>query len=283
MTKLRQPLLSFFASGRLTEILAFRRSRGQNIAEVKPEPEDTKSLAQLSWRHMYQKAVALWHALSAAEKQDWESQARRRHMTGYAWFMSQALKPNPGLYLPLQGGTMAGDIDMAKHRILKLPVPTDAQEAATKNYVDTAIPPGGYTEGARVYHNTHQAIPNATYSELAFNSQRYDTDGIHDPVVNNSRLTCKTPGIYAITATLYFETNNVGFRHALIRHNITFDIAIEARPTTIDYLSGFTISSQLEMLLNEYVRLFVYQTSGAPLNVVAGPKSSPEFMMQRIG
>jgi len=94
---------------------------------------------------MYLKAVALWHALSSAEKQAWESSARRKHMTGFAWFMSQALKPNPGLYLPLQGGIMSGDIDMDKHRILKLPLPTDDQEAASKKYHDDNLPPG-YTD-----------------------------------------------------------------------------------------------------------------------------------------
>jgi len=91
---------------------------------------------------MYQKAIALWHALSAAEKQEWESLARPKHMSGYAFFLSQALKPNPGLYLPLQGGTMAGNIDMAKNRLLELPLPTDNQEAASKSYVDDSIPPG---------------------------------------------------------------------------------------------------------------------------------------------
>ncbi|GAH93186.1 unnamed protein product, partial [marine sediment metagenome] len=110
-----------------------------NVAEKTPVVPDQKTLAQLSWRHMYQKAVALWHALSAEEKLDWESQARRKHMTGFAWFMSQALKPNPGLYLPLQGGTMAGDIDMSKNRLLKLPLPIDPQEPASRTYVDQAL------------------------------------------------------------------------------------------------------------------------------------------------
>ncbi|MBA7568524.1 hypothetical protein ES708_10253 [subsurface metagenome] len=113
-----------------------RHARRQSIIEKKPIPTDVKSLAQLSWRHMYQKAVVLWHALSGAEQQEWESSARRKHMTGFAWFMSQALKPNPGLYLPLQGGVMAGNIDMAKNRLLNLPDPTDDQEAARKKYVD---------------------------------------------------------------------------------------------------------------------------------------------------
>lgn len=95
-----------------------------------PIPEDAKTPAQLSWRHMFNKCVDLWHTLSAAEQQEWERLARPKHMTGYAWYISQCLRPNPGIYLPLQGGTMSGDIDMAKHRILKLPAPTDPQEAA---------------------------------------------------------------------------------------------------------------------------------------------------------
>ncbi|MBA7618154.1 hypothetical protein ES703_25475 [subsurface metagenome] len=128
MAKLKNPLLSLGAVGRLAKHLSLTRRRRQNIIEATPVIKDAKTLAQLSWRHMYQKAVALWLALSAAEKQEWESLARSKHMTGFAWFMSQALKPNPGLYLPLQGGTMAGNIDMAKNRLLRLPAPVDAQE-----------------------------------------------------------------------------------------------------------------------------------------------------------
>lgn len=85
---------------------------------------------------MFLKCTALWHALSAAEQAEWESLARPRHMTGYAYWQSQCLRPNPGIYLPLQGGTMAGNITMDKHRLLKLPAPTDAQEAVNKEYAD---------------------------------------------------------------------------------------------------------------------------------------------------
>ncbi len=85
---------------------------------------------------MFTKCVDLWHLLSEEEKQIWESLARPLHMTGYAWFISQCLRPNPGIYLPLQGGTMSGNIDMAKNRLLKLPEPIDHQEPATKGYVD---------------------------------------------------------------------------------------------------------------------------------------------------
>ncbi|GAH43668.1 unnamed protein product, partial [marine sediment metagenome] len=88
---------------------------------------------------MYQKCAALWHDLSADEQADWNSLGGARHMTGFAYWQSQCLRPNPGIYLPLQGGTMSGDIDMGKNRLLKLPLPTDPQEAASKTYIDQAL------------------------------------------------------------------------------------------------------------------------------------------------
>jgi len=139
VTKIKAPFLSLGARGTLGKLLTIRRRRGKHIAESKPIPTDAKSAAQLIWRHMYQKAIDLWHQLSAEEKAEWESLARPRHMTGYAWFISQALRPNPGIYLPLQGGTMQGDILMASRKILGLPTPTADQEAATKKYVDDSV------------------------------------------------------------------------------------------------------------------------------------------------
>lgn len=44
-----------------------------------------------------------------------------------------------GLFLPLAGGTMAGDILMNANFIKDLPVPVDPDDAATKDYVDTLI------------------------------------------------------------------------------------------------------------------------------------------------
>ncbi len=86
---------------------------------------------------MFKKCIDLWHLLSAAEKLAWESAARPLHMTGYAWYMSQCLRPNPGIYLPLAGGTMAGAIDMDGQLVTDLPAPVDPGDATRKAYVDT--------------------------------------------------------------------------------------------------------------------------------------------------
>ena len=135
MVKLRNPLFSLMAHGKLGDISFLRRGTS-DIAEKTPEVPNQKTPAQLSWRNMYQKCALLWHTLSIAEKQEWESLGTARHMTGFAYWQSQCLRPNPGIYLPLQGGTMQGNIDMAEFRLLKLPLPADSQEPASKAYHD---------------------------------------------------------------------------------------------------------------------------------------------------
>ena len=139
MATLKNPLMSLRASGRLAKTLSFTRRFKANIVEKSPYPKDAKTSAQLSWRTMYQLAVDLWHELSAAEKRTWEAAGTIRHMTGYAWFISQALRPNPGIYLPLAGGAMQGNIVMALHAITGLPDPAAAQDADTKAARDAAI------------------------------------------------------------------------------------------------------------------------------------------------
>ena len=136
MSILKNPLLSLRASGPLTKTLTFLRRRGRNLVEKTPTHLDANTAAQQFHRNRFNQAVAWWHLLSETVKQEWESYARPYHLTGYQLFLSRALAPNPNVYLPLQGGTMAGDIDMDSNRVLKLPLPLDQWEAANKRYVD---------------------------------------------------------------------------------------------------------------------------------------------------
>ncbi len=155
MVKLKNPLFSLGAVGRLTKAITFTRRRKTDIAEKTPDLVDVKSYRQLTWRTMFLMARDLWHALSAAEKIAWEAAGTTRHMTGYAYFISQALRPNPGLYLPLLGGTMQGDIGMAGFKIEGLPDPAAAQEADTLAARDTAI----------AFHAALAAVHHARYSD----------------------------------------------------------------------------------------------------------------------
>lgn len=137
--------------------------------------------------------------------------------------------------------------------------------------------------GARVYHNASQSINDSTVQTLAFNSERYDTDTIHDNVTNNSRLTCKTAGKYLICFTIAFATNATGDRSINIMLNGTTNIgSSRCKPAAATYtiLTGATIYN---LTVNDYVEMTVWQNSGGALNIIGDSAYSPEFMMQRIG
>lgn len=123
-------------------------------------PHDARSSEQLSWRSMVQLAIALWHALSATEKEAWETNARPHQMTGYNYFLSQALRPNPGIYLPLAGGTMSGAIAMTSNKITSLGTPTADADGATKKYVDDHVPASSIPAGLiAMWHGLLANIP----------------------------------------------------------------------------------------------------------------------------
>ncbi|MBA7531606.1 hypothetical protein ES705_23819 [subsurface metagenome] len=282
MAKLKKPLLSLGARGGLGRAISFVRRGGRSIAEKKPEVPDAKTLAQLSWRHMYQKAVALWHALSVAERQEWESLARPKHMTGFAWFVSQALKPNPGLYLPLQGGTMSGAIEMDGQHIHGLPEPIHLQDPLRRqDYVDY-IQPHLHFQGCKVYHSVSQSIPNAAFAWLTFDSEDYDTDEMHDTVINPERITIKTAGIYLIVFHGHWNTKANGSRSVYFRRNdsLILQSRQEAEPAGRTTSNLTTICS---LSVGEYLRVQVWQSSGNALNILRVANYTPYFMAQRIG
>ncbi len=136
--------------------------------------------------------------------------------------------------------------------------------------------------GCRVYHNAAQSINDATWTALAFNSERFDNDGIHDPATNNSRLTCVTAGVYLIVGMVQFASNNTGFRGVGIRRGGTQYIAVQTQTATQNNVHQFSISAIYDMAATNYVELMVYQNSGGSLNVDTVDAVSAEFGMVRI-
>jgi len=232
---------------------------------------------------MWQLAASLWHQLSADEQAVWESLGTRRHMTGYAWYMSQALRPNPGIYLPLAGGTMTGDIDMDGHQVTAMLDPAADQDGATKKYHDDNLPAGPYIEGARVYHSADQDSPNLGDYTVLFDSEHYDNDAIHNPA-NPERLTCKTPGTYLISATICFDASVVGARSLVFRVD-PGNVRIQTHSTGLRADGHYRVSmtSVWPLILNDYVTLVTWQNSGGILAIKRYANYSPEFMIQRIG
>lgn len=146
---------------------------------------------------------------------------------------------------------------------------------------------GGYTEGARVYNNANETISHGSGTALTFNSERYDTDGIHSTSSNTSRLTCQTAGKYHIFANVRFASNSTGYRDVYFQVTSganTYYIAGQAVPAVNGAYTDICLSTVWDLAANDYVEVYVVQSSGGNLDVVGGTDGfSPEFGMQRIG
>ena len=137
------------------------------------------------------------------------------------------------------------------------------------------------TPSARVYHSAAQSITNNTVVLLTFNSERYDTEGIHEAAAPH-RLICQTAGKYLIFATIGFDANAAGVRTLYVRVN-GVDVAMQQMAASPAGGTFFSISTVWDLAAGQYVELWVYQNSGGPLDVLAQVAKSPEFGMSRLG
>jgi hypothetical protein len=144
-------------------------------------------------------------------------------------------------------------------------------------------------KAAAVYHNADQALPFQVETTLAFNSERFDTDLIHDPAVNNSRLTCKTAGVYNITGTIHL---NPAFTSTFTILSIRLNGATILSQVYDKHIStgeghfGMNVSTIYQLAVNDYVELRVFHSQndgsgGAPVQAVGN--YSPSFAMACLG
>lgn len=141
---------------------------------------------------------------------------------------------------------------------------------------------GSSAASARVYHNANQSISNGASTALAFNSERWDTDTIHDNATNNSRLTCKTAGKYLIIGQVRWAANATGVRQCWIQDQAGTTWGMADEPTPGGAVVSQNVMTIIDMSVNNYVELYVYQSSGGALNVDAASNYSPAFMFVKV-
>lgn len=146
----------------------------------------------------------------------------------------------------------------------------------------TWIPAPHNVPACRVFHNANQSATDNTLLTSAFNSERYDTDSMHDTVTNNSRITFNTAGVYSIMFNGRFSAaNDYSLAGAFIRLNGATFIAINtggrALVGTADLLFG--VSTMYKFAVGDYVELQVLQknTTLAARNLEVVTNYSPEF------
>jgi hypothetical protein len=136
--------------------------------------------------------------------------------------------------------------------------------------------------GAQAYHDANQNVNNSEITALALNSETWDTDTMHDPATNNSRLTVVTAGKYLVTGQVAFASNATGLRVISIRlggttHLISCtDVPVTASPMFVNVAVICNLSA------GNYVELTAYQTSGGVLAVEYHASRSPVLTAQLL-
>jgi hypothetical protein len=136
----------------------------------------------------------------------------------------------------------------------------------------------------QVSRTSAQQIVSGELVALSFDREVYDNDGMHDGA-NARRLTCVTPGKYAVSAVVEFAAaNGKGSRQVVVRRNGTQEVAAMRIPAVDGDTTQITFTAPLiELNDGDYVELLVRQTSGQPLEIPAGGSPAVSFGMTRAG
>lgn len=146
--------------------------------------------------------------------------------------------------------------------------------AITLPYYSKSLNPQGFSN-IRDYCSVaksaaHQTIPgNDTVTALVFDWELYDSNSMHDNSTNNSRITIKRGGYYAINASIRWESVSSGGNHR------TLSIYVNGNQLASDVLqpsAGSSFPTQnitmfLYLAAGDYVEAKVSQNSGSNLDV----------------
>lgn len=146
-------------------------------------------------------------------------------------------------------------------------------------------------QACRVTRAGTQSIPDNTITTVAFDEERFDTDGMHDVTTNNSRITINTAGFYIVGFHgALFSGNDYNRAFALLRINGTTEIvrgpSVNATTTQQPHIACNTV---YQFAAGDYVEVQVFQDNGAvglggsARTLDATDERSPEFYAARIG
>jgi hypothetical protein len=154
-----------------------------------------------------------------------------------------------------------------------------------------------YVPTVKATRSTVQPIPGGgVMTAIAFDVERWDTDNVHDTVVNNTRFVCNRAGKYFVKAMIAWGVTFTGQGEIRIYKNggpgvgvpvVVGDATLNwngANPSFDYVLRAIDI---VDLAVNDFLEVYVLNTSGGAANVepnwVAGGIDSVSFEWALLG
>lgn len=138
-----------------------------------------------------------------------------------------------------------------------------APEAVTTNEIADSIPAAGVSRTANL------TVPHSTATVVPFNSEAFDTRGMHSNTVLNSRIVAPVDGVYLINAGVQwsFSADAVGGRVLSVEKNGSTLLAYDARSLDTHDASvsvqSQTASTAAVLQAGDYIEMSLFQTTFA--------------------
>lgn len=142
----------------------------------------------------------------------------------------------------------------------------------------------GLLVGCRVREADVQTITTSSATQLPFDNERYDPDGMHDTSTNNSRITISDAGRYLVGGHVQWEANATGQRLLQIYLNGTTVLAGCSQDANAVGTTQQSVATVWGAGATDYFELRVWQNSGGDLDILVPVAAafSPELYAQML-
>lgn len=142
----------------------------------------------------------------------------------------------------------------------------DSFDAAGKRVVTT---PSTVVPCCRANRTATQSLTDSTLTPIQLSAtDSYDTDSMHDPASNNTKITFNTAGVYVLTGLIQYDVSATGVRFIFFRINDTTNIGlVQVNAAGGGQNTSMTTCDAYKFAVTDFVELYGYQTSTGALNV----------------
>ncbi len=139
-------------------------------------------------------------------------------------------------------------------------------------------------KGCRAYHSTTQTVSASATTAMIFDSERYDTSGLHSTSSATGKITVDVTGYWHFGTSLYFPTVTGGREPWIgFKVNGTTYIATQSVTTVASQSNLITLVTDYALTAADYVEVYVFNQEAGTITITPNSNASPEFWCHYLG